>query len=446
MSNESSRPLSRRELRRRRERAIFEGTAVEQTGRSEQNNQPRRARRAADSPTDAPSMVSGRVPRIQQEYRSAGHRVADTQRGSVPGHPGQHADPQAVPDAPRHTTAPQHHRTAAHSARSAPVDQVTESFRRTDVTGQPEPPRRAPNAERTPPATPRRHRRADADATATGGIPVISQQPQPSPPPSQDTTPRSRRQARAERVQAYAEAESSNIFSPDADDVAAQQRPQQHPRRAEAPQTVEDHPAAPQEVQSFHEYSSTATTEITGIGLTQPIEDERAELQREIQHVSEEIARIGETNPNRIDPRLLQRQQDLAKRMGEINQRAQSQVISDEEWTSHTGLPAVSEDTAPPKINDQLQAKATATQSVVEPATQDHPAPRSRTTATSASEPVPAPAKVKKNPVGAGSAHGLDPLDTRDSAAAERRMMMWSTVVLIIGVATLIIGLVLLFF
>ncbi|WP_136090322.1 hypothetical protein [Auritidibacter ignavus] len=117
MSNESSRPLSRRELRRRRERAILEGTAVEQTGRSEQNNQPRRARRAADSPTDAPSMVSGRVPRIQQEYRSAGHRVADTQRGSVPGHPGQHADPQAVPDAPRHTTAPQHHRTAAHSAR-----------------------------------------------------------------------------------------------------------------------------------------------------------------------------------------------------------------------------------------------------------------------------------------------------------------------------------------
>lgn len=343
-----------------------------------------------------------------------------------------------------------------------------------------------------------RRRRADSEITSTGMIPLITK-PRDEHIPEK---PRSRREMRAleaqraaqrraevarlERLQANLEEEPRQVRRA----TAPQASPP--PVRAVAEPTVEEDVSAAivhQEPESsetsaaehehfdgmdvtFGEVSDESATEITDMSGLNTIEIRRAELRVETEKLTQEILQLGEANPNIIDPVMLRRQKELAEKSQEL-QKLETDAIAIVEETeredtqdAHTQDAADATDTAvtgqtPPIIADDDDAKSQDTQTsprrrarraqskpmITGPFTvDDDPDSVQKVAKTfeAITQPDRSPVRDSGDPVEASTAHGLDSLDAKEVEAPERRLMMTSAIIFVVGIVALITAIILL--
>lgn len=451
---DDSNPLpSRRELRARRSQT--DGDPEDVTGElpeeiTDTGSFPsRRSRRAAETPLDAPSESP------HDELSASGLHAfslfpqADPEPTPEPDPPAQQtAQPESTYQA-QSDPAPQ--QPVAPSAEQSLTDHrpVTEPPVQQQPVSQSGEDQQTVSAERL-----RRRRRADSEPTATGSFPIITDVPQ------------SRREAR-------------RISESQIDLQAVDPEPKSQPQPpAESADSVDEGPAI--EFQSRRAdapatSSSYDAADISDTGVLNGLELEEKELQEDAKNLAAKIATMGKSNPNRIDPHLLQQQKDLAERAEELAQRRANEQFSEAEMTNTNIRPVK-------KRSDQTEAPTEAV-SVVGPegfGGEDPLAPaegsedpesagaahgEDPSTVDQPEEVVPAETEnsggsklreaviraraprlgqdiPRQMPIGAVSAHGLDPLNTKESASRERTFFRMSTIVLIVGVIALIIGIV----
>lgn len=454
---------SRRELRQQRQRQE----------RAKLRDQ--EARRWADE-------VQQRQQRADETERQATEAVAN-------------ATPVPASDAtnPSDPVPPTHGRRAA----ASPVDASTDD----DVAAQSQ--ADAQTQEDLPLS---RRRRADSQVTSTGMLPIITKRDE-----QESVKPGSRREAREMAARKAAE-RRAEIEALEAQQQAAAEpeTPPRAVRRADSPAAppptpaVVDVPIDPQtgddavKVTTSSQFNESAT-EITDMSGLDTIEIHRAELRAETERLTQEIVELGQANPNVIDPKLLQRQKELAEKSQELQELEtdavsivedpeddvpeaidepeiadEAQVI-DEPYASDIDDPAASEadtgmlDTEPalklpkPALEDDAPA---------EDLTQPVRQARRATTGPPISGPFEVvegqdaetaalPGETKPDfsthlelddgpqtgpdqPLEASSAHGLDTLDPKESEAPERRILLLSTTVFAIGIGALLIAIILL--
>lgn len=356
----------------------------------------------------------------------------------------------------------------------------------------------------------RRRRRADSEVTSTGMLPIISK---PRDEKAAER-PRSRREMREVEARRAAERRAEAARLQRVQDTLAETRPA---RRATSPQTTprsvplpltpvtaEPVPIKPQSAPS-EEFEVTlgdgfteSAAEITDMSGLDTIEIRRAELRAETERLTQEIMKMGQANPNVIDPGMLRRQKELAQKSKEL-QDLETAAISLVEGSDQD--PSQAADARPTEhaheASDQAELIITSTATKAEETdekskkaadnTSKKPFDAKQTTAESTAKhstrrrprraqsaplitgpfdvdqhadhgnkpaPVPSaelleelqrPSKVSSGePVDATEAHGLDSLDARDFEAPERRMVLSSAIVFAIGIIALIIAIILL--
>lgn len=341
----------------------------------------------------------------------------------------------------------------------------------------------------------RRRRRADSEITSTGMIPLITKQRDEQ----KADKPRSRREmrqleaqraaqrraeiARLERLQANLEEEPRQVRR-----ATSPQAPPP-PLPAVAEHTVEPHASAaadeaasaqpepsntePEQFDgvdlTFGQVSDESATEITDTSGLDTIEIRRAELRIETEKLTQEIMRLGQANPNVIDPVMLRRQKELADKSQEL-QKLETDAIAIVEETEradtgtdpHTAADAsdtAETDQTPSIVDDSDQQsdtqmlprrrarRAQSKPMITGPFTVDdesdtrHNVPE---TFDAITQPARSSARDSGDPVEASTAHGLDSLDAKEVEAPERRLMMASTIIFAIGIIALITAIILL--
>lgn len=341
----------------------------------------------------------------------------------------------------------------------------------------------------------RRRRRADAEITSTGMIPLITKQRDEQ----KADKPRSRREmrqleaqraaqrraeiARLERLQANVEEEPRQVrraTSPQAPPPpipAAAEHPvkQDSSATADEPASAQPEPSTTEREQfdgvdlTFGQVSDESATEITDMSGLDTIEIRRAELRVETEKLTQEIMRLGQANPNVIDPVMLRRQKELADKSQEL-QKLETDAIAiveeteqaDTETDPHTAADAidtVESDQTPATVDDSGQQsdpqlsprrrarRAQSKPMITGPFTIDdepdtgHNVPE---TFDAITQPARPSARDSGDPVEASTAHGLDSLDAKEVEAPERRLMMVSTIIFAIGIIALITAIILL--
>src|SRR5699024_8329189 len=116
---------------------------------------------------------------------------------------------------------------------------------------------------------------------------------------------------------------------------------------------------------TFGQVSDESATEITDMSGLDTIEIRRAELRVETEKLTQEIMRLGQANPNVIDPVMLRRQKGLADKSQEL-QKLEPDAIAiveeteqaDTETDPHTAADAidtVEPDQTPATVDDSDQ-------------------------------------------------------------------------------------------
>ncbi|NWN89307.1 MAG: hypothetical protein HLX51_12345 [Micrococcaceae bacterium] len=338
-----------------------------------------------------------------------------------------------------------------------------------------------------------RRRRADSQVTSTGMLPIITKRSEEE----NESKPLSRREAREQAARADAERRA---------EIAALEQQQANleesaepkvVRRATSPQAppppipaVTETPVGSEEddiVVSTSEQYGASAVEITDMSGLDTIEIRREALRAETEELTQEIVRLGQENPNVIDPLLLRRQKELAEKSQELQELETAAVsvvessddepelddaprdaVADADVTQ--GVPEHSdvsddesddpdEDTATHDATDSellRRAKRAGSRPMItgpfEVAEEDEAVetvfePESKPDFSTHFEPATEtdnlPTTGPDQPLDASSAHGLDTLDPKESEAPERRILTISAIVFAIGIIALIVAIIL---
>lgn len=314
------------------------------------------------------------------------------------------------------TSAVDQQATPARRAADTPTDAPSPHSTRMPTVPAPVPSTQTPDQSREE-STPRRTRRADSEVTNTGMIPAITV----PATTAEKTQPLTRREARQLRAQQAHEDQASPSS-------AASQAPiDEQPTWTTATVSVDDD-----------------VSNIIGTGQINSIELRRQELQKEASEISQEIAALGASNPNKIDANLLKRQQELARKAQELNELEQASTQSIEpvdvaedhpqESFSHAAVPETPLPEEPAK-NVEVSEAATEEVSIVSKPRRGE-APEQRSV-------PPSEAPARQEPLGAVDAHGLDPLGSSESTAWERKVLLLSGLFAIVGIIALVVSIIL---
>lgn len=336
-----------------------------------------------------------------------------------------------VESEPESTEAPESSR--ARRAADSPVDAPSTTASQHVIPGADQPRRRSRRADVGVTSHPK-----DA-STATSSIPIVSATEEPAPAadpapadaPGAGERPLTRRELR-ERRRHDVTGEPESGETPEEDSQASDPAVETSPVWDESGMTS---------TQSFK-----VAMGISDTGMLNSIDAEREAIAREAAALNQKIQEHGASNPHHIDPELLREQQALAERARALAERNESENFDDADFAP-AGDQAPLEP-APEPAPESVPAPVEEAPAE-EPAPEPEPAPSTsrrrsdveQTRSTSATaERSGAPSN---EPIGAQTAHGLDPLDTREWTSRERTYMMVSAIVFAIGIITLIIGVIL---
>ncbi|WBL18404.1 hypothetical protein [Citricoccus sp. NR2] len=332
-----------------------------------------------------------------------------------------------VESEPESTEAPESSR--ARRAANSPVDAPSTTASQNVIAGADHPRRRS--------------RRADVGVTshpkdarmATSSIPIVSAEEEPVPaadPVAADgqvagERPLTRRELR-ERRRHDVTGESELRETAEEDSQASDSAMEASPVWDESGVTS---------TQSFK-----VAMGISDTGMLNSIDAEREAIAREAAALNQKIQEHGASNPHDIDPELLREQQALAERARALAERNESENFDDADFAP-AGDQAPSEP-APESVPAPVE-EAPAEEPAPEPElTSSAPRRRSDVEQTRSTSATAERSEAPSNePIGAQTAHGLDPLDTREWTSRERTYMMVSAIVFAIGIITLIIGVIL---
>ena len=337
-----------------------------------------------------------------------------------------------------------------------------------------------------------RRRRADSQVTSTGMLPIITKRSEGE----DNTKPLSRREARQQAARADAQ-RRAEIAALEQQQASLEETAEPKVvRRATSPQAppppvpaVTETPVAAEDddiVVSTSEQYGASAVEITDMSGLDTLEIRREALRAETEELTQEIVRLGQENPNVIDPLLLRRQKELAEKSQELQELETASVsvvespddapeVDDEppkpvadndesqsgtedtdtvddvdapaeepvdDTATHSGLlrrakragsgPMI---TGPFEVTEDEESVDTVLEPESKPDFSTHFEPSTETDALPTTGP--------DQPLDASSAHGLDTLDPKESEAPERRILTISAIVFAIGIIALIVAIIL---